>query len=130
MRLAIGGHAFTNEDVVAAARGGAVAELNGPARKRTVRAHEVIARVIAWEQVAHGVATGFGQLATTRIPGDDVHELQQNLVRSHAVGVGPALGRDVVAVPVPSPTRRSGGSMASRSRGLSTWRRCSARPSG
>jgi histidine ammonia-lyase len=46
--------------------------------------------------VADGVTTGLGQLATTRIPVDEVHELQQNLGRSHAVGVGPALGRDVV----------------------------------
>ena len=46
--------------------------------------------------MAYGVTTGFGQLATTRIPVDKVHELQQNLVRSHAVGVGEPLSREVV----------------------------------
>jgi L-arabinose isomerase len=46
-RVAIGGQALTIEDVVAVARGGAVAELTGPARERIVRAHEVIPRVIA-----------------------------------------------------------------------------------
>jgi histidine ammonia-lyase len=44
----------------------------------------------------YGVTTGFGQLATTRIPIEKVHELQENLVRSHAVGVGEPLPRDVV----------------------------------
>jgi histidine ammonia-lyase len=47
VRVAIGGQALTIEDVFAVARGGAVAELTGPARERIVRAHEVIARVIA-----------------------------------------------------------------------------------
>ena len=42
------------------------------------------------------MTTGFGQLATTRIPVDQVRQLQRNLVRSHAVGVGEPLPRDVV----------------------------------
>ena len=46
--------------------------------------------------MAYGVTTGFGLLATTRIPVEKVQELQQNLVRSHAVGVGAPLTRDVV----------------------------------
>ena len=41
--------------------------------------------------MVYGVTTGFGQLATTRIPVDQVRRLQRNLVRSHAVGVGEPL---------------------------------------
>src|SRR5660397_29386 len=66
------------------------------ARHRIDAAHEVIAHVVAEEQVAYGVTTGFGQLATTHIPTDKVRELQENLVRSHAVGVGVPLSRGVV----------------------------------
>src|SRR6478752_455458 len=40
----------------------------------------------------YGVNTGFGALSETRISAADVRELQQNLVRSHATGVGPDLG--------------------------------------
>ena len=80
----------------APARHGAEAELGAAARERIERAHAVIAKVLAEGQVAYGVTTGFGQLATTRIPVDKVHELQQNLVRSHAVGVGEPLSREVV----------------------------------
>ena len=46
--------------------------------------------------MVYGVTTGFGQLATTRIPIDQVRQLQLNLIRSHAVGVGEPLPRDVV----------------------------------
>ncbi len=95
-QITIGDAPLTIEDVVAAGRGGASVTLGEAARRRIVRAHEVIARVIADEQVAYGVTTGFGLLATTRIPVDKVRELQVNLVRSHAVGVGAPLPREVV----------------------------------
>ena len=95
-QVVIGDAPLTIDDVVAVARGGAEVSLGAAARARIERAHEVIAKVVAEEQVAYGVTTGFGQLATTHIPSDKVHELQENLVRSHAVGVGVPLSREVV----------------------------------
>lgn len=44
----------------------------------------------------YGVNTGFGALAETRIAEQDVRDLQRNLIRSHACGVGPDLGEDEV----------------------------------
>lgn len=44
----------------------------------------------------YGVNTGFGALAETRIGEHDVKQLQKNLVRSHACGLGPDLRRDEV----------------------------------
>jgi histidine ammonia-lyase len=95
-QVVIGDAPLTIDDVVAVARCGAEVSLGAAARERIDRAHEVIAKVVAEEQVAYGVTTGFGQLATTHIPTDKVHELQENLVRSHAVGVGVPLSREVV----------------------------------
>ena len=94
--VVIGDAPLTIADVVAVARDGAEVALGRAARERIDAAHEVIARVIADEQVAYGVTTGFRQLATTHIPADKVKELQENLVRSHAVGVGVPLSREVV----------------------------------
>lgn len=45
---------------------------------------------------AYGINTGFGKLAKVRIPNEDLAQLQTNLVRSHAVGVGPLLASEVV----------------------------------
>ena len=94
--IVIGNAPLTIADVVAVARDGAEVTLGRAARERITAAHDVIAAVIANEQVAYGVTTGFGQLATTHIPVDKVRELQENLVRSHAVGMGVPLPREVV----------------------------------
>ena len=48
------------------------------------------------DEPIYGVNTGFGDLATVRIPHDELRALQRNLLRSHAVGAGPALPMDVV----------------------------------
>jgi len=94
--ISIGDGPLTIEQVAAAARGGATVQLGEGARGRIAAARALIERVVADEQVAYGVTTGFGQLATTHIPVAKVRELQENLVRSHAVGVGEPLPRDVV----------------------------------
>lgn len=44
----------------------------------------------------YGVNTGFGHFARVRVAGDKLEQLQLNLVRSHAVGVGEPLPLDVV----------------------------------
>ena len=47
-----------------------------------------IAAIVRRGEPAYGVNTGFGRLATTHIPSDQLEVLQKNLVLSHAVGVG------------------------------------------
>ncbi len=94
--ITIGDGPLTIEQVAAVARDGAPVRLGEGARGRIAAARALIERLVADEQVAYGVTTGFGQLATTHIPVAKVRELQENLVRSHAVGVGEPLPRDVV----------------------------------
>jgi histidine ammonia-lyase len=63
------------------------------------RARAVVDTVVAGGDAApavYGVNTGFGALAEVRISADQVVRLQQNLVRSHASGVGSALPREAV----------------------------------
>src|SRR5690242_3995166 len=63
------------------------------------RARAVVDEVVAAGDAApavYGVNTGFGALAEVRISADQVTRLQQNLVRSHAAGVGAPLPRDAV----------------------------------
>lgn len=60
------------------------------------RAAATVAAVIASGRVAYGINTGFGLLASTRIPDHQVALLQRNLVLSHAVGTGGPLPDPVV----------------------------------
>ncbi len=55
-----------------------------------------VADILASRRVVYGVNTGFGLLADRRIDSDHLAELQRNLVRSHACGVGEPLGPEVV----------------------------------
>jgi len=66
------------------------------ARRRIAESNEFIADVVAGGEKVYGVNTGFGQLAQMRISDDELVRLQENLVRSHAVGVGEDLDDDIV----------------------------------
>lgn len=55
-----------------------------------------VAKALASGAALYGINTGFGKLASTRIEADKLEDLQRNLVRSHAVGVGPHLTDPVV----------------------------------
>lgn len=69
-------------------------ELAAPARERMLASRAVIERLIASDQAVYGVNTGFGKMASVRISREQIGELQVNLVRSHACGVGAALSEN------------------------------------
>src|SRR5512134_1738763 len=55
-----------------------------------------VQRIVARGAPAYGINTGFGKLAKTRIPDDQLQQLQRNLILSHSVGTGPLLDDAVV----------------------------------
>ncbi|NCF49994.1 histidine ammonia-lyase [Gammaproteobacteria bacterium] len=71
-------------------------ELGGDTGRRVAESNQLIADVIASGAEVYGVNTGFGQLANVHISDDQLADLQVNLVRSHAVGVGADLDDAVV----------------------------------
>jgi len=87
---------LTVADVEAVARHGVSVGLDVHARARVSEAREVIETLLAEGAVVYGVTTGFGDLATINIAPEDAARLQENLLMSHAVGVGPAFPREVV----------------------------------
>lgn len=87
---------LTIADVEAVARHGARTALDVHARERMAEARAVIDTLVARGEVVYGVTTGFGDLATTFIPPGDAARLQENLLASHAAGVGRPFPREVV----------------------------------
>lgn len=59
-------------------------------------AAQTVAAILARGMPVYGINTGFGKLASTRIPAHDLAQLQRNIVLSHAAGVGPALPGPIV----------------------------------
>ena len=96
--IVLTGADLTIADVEAVARGGATAALDvARPRARMQEARDVIETLVAEGAVVYGVTTGFGDLAIdVRSPPADAARLQENLLMSHAAGVGPAFPREVV----------------------------------
>ena len=62
--------------------------LSADAREAVDRARAVVDEIVASNTLAYAITTGVGKLSDVRIAGEQIRELQVNLVRSHAVGVG------------------------------------------
>jgi histidine ammonia-lyase len=89
--LHINGNDLTLEAVreVAATRRSVL--LDPDAREAVNRARAVVDALVASNKISYAITTGVGKLSDVHIVGDQVRELQVNLVRSHAVGVGEPL---------------------------------------
>jgi histidine ammonia-lyase len=94
--LVLDGRPLSLDDVEQVARAGRRVELGRDARARIDAAREVVVRHAADRQPIYGINTGFGSLSRQRIDPQQLAELQRNLVRSHAAGIGEPLADDSV----------------------------------
>jgi histidine ammonia-lyase len=94
--ILIDGRSLRLTDVEAVAVAGALVELEAGARRRILAARRVVEEIVSSGQVVYGVNTGFGKLAEVRVPPDQLRQLQLNLLRSHACGVGEPFPEEVV----------------------------------
>jgi len=89
--LEIDGNSLTIADVHDVAVGRRAVSLAPKARARMLTTRAVVAGIVERNEVVYGVTTGFGKLSNITIPPEGLAQLQVNLVRSHAAGVGPEL---------------------------------------
>jgi histidine ammonia-lyase len=94
MTIVLDGASLGIDDVVRVARHYEHVALEDDARERVVRCRNVL-KELASSNVIYGINTGFGELSNIVVSPADLEDLQLNLVRSHAAGVGPALPTDV-----------------------------------
>lgn len=94
--VAVDGRTVTLDAVERVARHRADVTLSEDARERIGRSRQFVDDILASGEVVYGINTGFGKLAEVQISPDQLAQLQLNLVRSHACGVGEPLPEDVV----------------------------------
>ncbi|HYE02204.1 MAG TPA: aromatic amino acid lyase, partial [Phycisphaerales bacterium] len=94
--LVLEGAPLTIPEVVAVARHGRAVQIGAGARARLASSRRRLESLLEDGCAHYGVNTGFGSLAGRRIGAGDLRDLQRNLVRSHAAGVGNALEREAV----------------------------------
>ncbi len=95
MPLIIDGQSLKIDDVVAVANGRLV-EIDPQIWPNIERSREAVEDLVERGEVAYGITTGFGRFKGTIIDSAQTRDLQRNLVRSHAVGVGQNLSKEVV----------------------------------
>ena len=94
--ILLDGCSLTLDDLGAIAYERAPVSLTSEARARVTAARGVVDTFARGDQPAYGINTGFGSFAEVRIPAESLAELQVNLLRSHAAGVGDPLPIPVV----------------------------------
>ena len=94
--ISLDGSPLSIDQVAGVAVGRFDVELQDAARARMQRARDEVERIATGEEPVYGLNTGFGSLSKVRIEADRLEELQVNIVRSHASGVGEPLPKDVV----------------------------------
>src|SRR5437764_5237630 len=94
--MELSGQPLSLEAIAAIARDREEVQITSSARTRMSASRKVIDDIVARDTVVYGVNTGFGKLSDVRIPHDALAELQLNLVRSHACGIGSPLSEPEV----------------------------------
>jgi histidine ammonia-lyase len=94
--VVLGTSGTTPQDVIDVARHGARVELSPEAVQALAASRAVVDALAAKPEPVYGVSTGFGALATRHISQELRAQLQRNIVRSHAAGMGPRVEREVV----------------------------------
>ncbi len=89
--LLLTGNDLTIADFGSVVLNGRSVELDRKARRQVEAARAVIQRMVDAETPVYGVTTGLGKLSDVRVSHDEIRELQVNLVRSHACGIGEPL---------------------------------------
>ncbi|HKW40113.1 MAG TPA: histidine ammonia-lyase [Gemmatimonadales bacterium] len=95
-KVTLDGRSLSIADVVAVARGDVLVAIAPAALATMTASRRIVEAAIARGDTIYGVNTGFGKLAHVRIKPDQARELQRNLIRSHASGVGDPLAVDHV----------------------------------
>ncbi len=89
--ISLNGNPLTLEEIRQVARDFAPVELSEAARGRIVASRSVVESILRTGRTIYGVNTGFGKLADVGIAQEHLAQLQTNLVRSHACGLGEPL---------------------------------------
>ena len=94
--LVIDGQSLTLAAIADVARQGRPVALAPEARRRMEASRRRVEVALARGEILYGITTGFGKLADVAIPPAEARRLQENLLRSHAAGVGEPLPTPVV----------------------------------
>lgn len=86
---------FTYADVIEIIKGKKKAKLDKQSRQQITNSYENVQKIVKSDKTVYGINTGFGPLCETKISEKETSQLQENLIISHAVGVGKPISKDL-----------------------------------
>ncbi len=93
-KIYIDGNSLTLEQIWDIAVNGKEIALTADSEKKIKICREYVDKLVSENEVVYGLTTGFGKFATISIPADQIEELQENLILSHATGVGDLFSKE------------------------------------
>lgn len=87
----IDGNSLTLEQIYDVACNFRKIQLTEESKAKVNKCRAFVDKIIADKRIVYGLTTGFGKFANITIPVEQIEELQENLILSHATGVGPLL---------------------------------------
>ena len=94
--VSLDGSSLSIKDVIDAGHGSAVFEIDESAITAMKISRSAVKRILESDEVVYGINTGFGALSRVTIERNKLEQLQYNLIRSHACGVGDSMNPEHV----------------------------------
>jgi histidine ammonia-lyase len=94
--IAIDGDHLTLEEVEQVALGGVKVKIHPQAAGKIRRCRRYVEKIVEKGRTVYGINTGFGSLCRKRISKKNIEKLQENLLLSHAISVGPVFSEEEV----------------------------------
>ena len=94
--ISLDGSRLTLDELRRVAQTSEAVQIDPAALPAMLASRAVVEKLALGDAPVYAVNTGVGLLADVRVPPDELEQLQRNVVRSHACGVGPPLARDEV----------------------------------
>jgi len=95
-KILLGVEGMSLENLIAIARHGSGVRLTMESEARIVKARELVEKWVREGRIIYGITTGFGALSDVIISREDTRTLQENILKSHAAGVGKPLDEETV----------------------------------
>ena len=86
---------FTIADVIDIIHGKKKAKLDKHSKEQILKSYQNVQKIVKSDKTVYGINTGFGPLCETKISEEETSKLQENLIISHAVGVGKPIDKEL-----------------------------------
>lgn len=86
---------LTVSKALAISKGALKGVLNLETRQKINKSSAIVEKIAVSDKAVYGINTGFGPLCTSMISADDTKKLQENILKSHAVGVGEPIDEEI-----------------------------------